>query len=69
MQLEHRNHEWLQGKKPNFFVFLGKIAIMGGGENETNFSEVNKKITNINATWRLELCIIARNENQKMKIK
>jgi len=29
---------------------LGKIAIMGGGENETNFSEVNKKITNINAT-------------------
>jgi hypothetical protein len=40
-----------------------------GGENETNFSEVNKKITNINATWRLELCMIARNENQKSKKK
>lgn len=40
-----------------------------GGENETNFSEVNKNITNINATWRPDLCMIARNENQKMKIK
>jgi hypothetical protein len=41
---------------------------MMGGENETNFSEVNKKILNINATWRLELCIIAKmktkNENK-----
>jgi hypothetical protein len=39
----------LQGKIPNLFIF-GKKTIMGGGENETNFSEVNKKITNINAT-------------------
>jgi hypothetical protein len=34
-------------KNPIFFVL--EKAIMGGG-NETNFSEVNKKITNINAT-------------------
>ncbi len=65
MQLEHQNREWLQGKKPNFF--FGEKAMMGG-ENETNFSEVNKKILNINATWRLELCIIAKmktkNENK-----
>jgi hypothetical protein len=33
-----------------FYFIFGKKAIMGGGGNETNFSEVNKKITNINAT-------------------
>ncbi len=47
-------------------IFFWEKAVRRG-ENETNFSEVNEKITNINATWRPELCMIARNENQKLK--
>jgi hypothetical protein len=35
-------------ENPILFYFLEKTIM--GGENETNFSEVNKKITNINAT-------------------